>query len=70
MTYGVTYKNGSAVAVGNELLAGATAEFKVTVTYKDDAPLPSEEDLAAINVANETGRNGAYSQFQVTYGQK
>lgn len=70
MTYGVTYEDGTAVAQDQSLNAGSSVKFKVTVAYKDNAPLPSEADLAAINVPNATGRNGAYSQFHVTYGQK
>ena len=70
MTYGVTYEDGTAVAADQVLSAGSSVKFKVNVKYKDDAPLPSEADLAAINVPNATGRNGAYSQFHVTYGQK
>ena len=36
LTYTVTYADGSAISTGDALAAGASHDFKVTVTYKSD----------------------------------
>ena len=70
MTYSVTYDDDSAIAVGNELAAGASTYYKVTVAYKSTVTeLPDAATLALIN-ETASGRHGAYSSFEVNYEQK
>ncbi len=70
LTYSVTYANGSAVAAGDSLNAGASATFKVTVAYKSSVTtLPTTEELALIN-ETANGHTGATSLFTVSYEQK
>ncbi len=65
--YSATYDDGTAVAVGDTLAAGASVTFKVTVTYKSSVTtLPTEAQLALIN--GQDG-NGATSVFTVNYEQ-
>ena len=67
LTYTATYEDGTAVQVGDELPAGQSKTFKITVAYKSTVTtLPTEAQLAAIN---EDG-NGAKSLFTVQYEQK
>ena len=67
LTYTATYEDGTAVQVGDELPAGESRTFKITVAYKSTVTtLPTEAQLAAIN---EDG-NGAKSLFTVQYEQK
>ena len=67
LTYTVTYSNGNEVGVGDRLAAGASASFKVTVSYKDTVTtLPTASELAAIN---GTDGKGAPTSFTVTYEQ-
>ena len=69
MTYDVTYANGTAIAAGDTLAAGASATFKVTVAYKSNiATLPTAAELALIN-ETANGHTGATSLFTVTYEQ-
>ena len=73
MTYDVTYDDDSAINQNDELAAGATATYKVTVAYKSTVTvLPTPEELEAINGDGDstTGRHGAFSSFEVNYGQK
>jgi len=69
LTYTVTYADGSAIQEDDVLAAGASAEFKVTVAYKNVSALP---DAATVALINETaqGHRGATSSFTVTYEQK
>ena len=70
LTYDVTYANGDPIAVDDELAAGATATFKVTVSYKSTVTtLPTAAQIALINETAD-GKTGATSSFTVTYVQK
>ena len=69
MTYNVTYADGSAVAAGDVLNAGASATFKGTVAYRSDVVnLPTAAEIALINETSD-GHTGATSLFTVTYEQ-
>ena len=67
LTYTATYADGTAVQVGDELPAGQSKTFKITVAYKSTVTtLPTEAQIAAINENGE----GAQSLFTVQYEQK
>jgi len=69
MNYTVTYADGSTIAANDTLAAGSSATFKVTVSYKDVATLPTAEQIALINETSQ-GHTGATSLFTVNYQQK
>ena len=69
MDYTVTYADGSTIRNGDVLLAGNSASFKVTVSYKSSVTaLPTSAELAQIN-ETASGHTGATSFFTVTYEQ-
>lgn len=69
LTYDVTYADGSAITDGDKLKAGTQTTFKVTITYKDVATLPTAAELTQINNSTLKGQTGMVSLFTATYEQ-